>query len=507
MKGITAMAGTDYDITNDINTALYNIRSRSLTNITPFTYRDGLTYLQILERIRQAVTETIDYCNGFGDDVDVIIEAVNTTVTKFITDVNAEFAKYKAATDAAEANINALETTVNNLVTEFRAKLIETAFTVTGDKISAPLMAGGTIETMTYEGTKSALATLQASLESLISAETTARNAAIAAETQARNDADSLRPTLTAADARYEPIHLRESCVIIGSSNAVTDDLWGSQLCTAMGWDYHNYAIGGGAFTSTVNSSFLAQATNAFNGLGVEAAKKVTRFIIADMLNDIRATNDISGAAPQVFDYISRNFPKAEITVMPVVLNMNKDMNGTAAIQRSVRNRIREVEIAGLPYGVKVVPGTPSWLYDDGFSITDKPNEVHLTPAGYTRIGQYMITYFKGGYTWRDTAWIPLMPYSQPMIDRSNSDFNFIRTKDACHLRGTFRLSADQSHDTVLFNVPTAGLPWNDSVRFTCVNNNRVHSSFYINELGQCATGELSTPAGDYEINVVYYLW
>ena len=46
---------TGDEILGNIDRALWRVQSRSINNVTPFTYRDGLTYVDVLERIRKSV--------------------------------------------------------------------------------------------------------------------------------------------------------------------------------------------------------------------------------------------------------------------------------------------------------------------------------------------------------------------------------------------------------------------------------------------------------------------
>ena len=62
---------TGDDIIGSIDQALWRVQSRSVNNITPFTYRDGLTYIDVLERIRSSVIDVITFTilwRGTGQD-------------------------------------------------------------------------------------------------------------------------------------------------------------------------------------------------------------------------------------------------------------------------------------------------------------------------------------------------------------------------------------------------------------------------------------------------------
>lgn len=111
---------------------------KPLSNITPFTYRDGETYLTILERIREFInTGLIDFVNenftALGDNFEL-------EVNKLITDVNTALAAQDVSNTSA---IEALELFVNDTVTlinqSLEAKEIEINNNV--DATLAPIVA------------------------------------------------------------------------------------------------------------------------------------------------------------------------------------------------------------------------------------------------------------------------------------------------------------------------------------------------------------------------------
>ena len=72
------------DIINSIDRAMWRLQGSQVNNVTPFTYRDGLTYLEVLERIRASMIETIDYVGKFGEEQKKIINLMNEKVSTFI---------------------------------------------------------------------------------------------------------------------------------------------------------------------------------------------------------------------------------------------------------------------------------------------------------------------------------------------------------------------------------------------------------------------------------------
>jgi hypothetical protein len=94
----------------------FPIRIAPINNITPFTYRDGLSYLEVLEKLRVYINMSLR--PEFDAEITRIIEEFNTGIenaenhfTEYKTTTNADIAAFKAATDAAidvfESGVNA----------------------------------------------------------------------------------------------------------------------------------------------------------------------------------------------------------------------------------------------------------------------------------------------------------------------------------------------------------------------------------------------------------------
>lgn len=117
----------------------YFIRPRRVNDIVPLTRTDGYTYLELLEKVRAAVSDVIEYCNKFGDDVDEIVRDVNNTVDKFIKDVAANLTEYDAHIDARKNEIATLHKATEDFVNDFKSKVITAHFQAdaTGDNATA----------------------------------------------------------------------------------------------------------------------------------------------------------------------------------------------------------------------------------------------------------------------------------------------------------------------------------------------------------------------------------
>lgn len=67
-----------------------DIGSFRLTPITPFTYRDGLTYLQVLEQLRKRDCEIIDHINSGLEDA---AEALDKAISDLLKDLEGPIAR------------------------------------------------------------------------------------------------------------------------------------------------------------------------------------------------------------------------------------------------------------------------------------------------------------------------------------------------------------------------------------------------------------------------------
>lgn len=65
-----------------------------VTNVTPFTYRDGYTYLQLMEEMRSWVSEGL--VNQFSAKMQGLASDYNQAVSRLLVDVRKEMEGYHA---------------------------------------------------------------------------------------------------------------------------------------------------------------------------------------------------------------------------------------------------------------------------------------------------------------------------------------------------------------------------------------------------------------------------
>lgn len=73
--------------------------NKPLSNVTPFTYRDGETYLEQLKRLRNWINELGDILQG---NIDALSDNVDARFAALIADFNAALAEINAALLAIE---------------------------------------------------------------------------------------------------------------------------------------------------------------------------------------------------------------------------------------------------------------------------------------------------------------------------------------------------------------------------------------------------------------------
>lgn len=330
---------TGDEIIGSIDQALWRVQNRSINNVTPFTYRDGLTYYDVLQRLRSSVIDVIEYVNEFGEEQDKIIERLNNTVTNFITEVEKTHDGWNKELDAKKT---ALEATIE----DFKHRLIDAEFRkVDEDFIEAPLKApaGSKVTLTTRTWADKLQASNQRSLTEFQTKLDTLRS-------QTNTRLESYYTKQESNDIFLEDPKLTEG-VVIGSSNATIEaSRWTEKLCQELGLNPNVYAIGGGGFTSTPDNNFLTQLSNAYNGMNQVKRNRTKYLFVIDLLNDIRAQNSITANAKTFFQRARSYFPNAEIRILPVTYN-ESSLNQYVQMARSCVSRTYEVMSASQPYG------------------------------------------------------------------------------------------------------------------------------------------------------------
>lgn len=132
---------------NALNSALYHLQPPTTPYSTPFTYNNGLTVLEILERIRKAVIDTITYAESFGKEVTALVGKINVAFDKWSTDSKKKLDDFEAFLNDSRVSTEAKIAAMNALIEDFKTRLISAEFRPTpdGNYIEAPLMGGGKI--------------------------------------------------------------------------------------------------------------------------------------------------------------------------------------------------------------------------------------------------------------------------------------------------------------------------------------------------------------------------
>lgn len=106
-------------------------RTRPYTNITPFTYRDGLTYLEVLEELREWIRDElvkhlntensafVELFNKSIDEVNETLATINTLATQFDDQISAQDNDFteliKRFTDSAVLLLDNMEAIANRV--------------------------------------------------------------------------------------------------------------------------------------------------------------------------------------------------------------------------------------------------------------------------------------------------------------------------------------------------------------------------------------------------------
>lgn len=467
---------TGDEILGNIDRALWRIQARSINNVTPFTYRDGLTYIDVLERIRKSVIDIIDYVNKFGDAQDKLIKRINEVVDNFITEMEKAHAKW-------DADVEKKRSEMEQRMRDFENKIVTAAFTPTndGNVLDAPTIGGGKIQVPSkkwqdWVGTQ---------LTDIRGNATNLSNDVNAKLTTLKQSVDNNFYNKETSDKRYDLIHrvLYPHSIIIGSSNAESkgwpNGTW-DKWVAAKGEICHNYGYSGGGFTSTSDNNFNTQIDRAIADSKGERARLTGQIYVIDMLNDIRGKNDIRSSAEIFVRKCVQNFPNAKIYVIPVLYNEHELNNDWEMAMYCATNTNTLKEVLE-PYGGLVCEGSRSWFHN-GKRAQYFPDEagVHFNTAGYEYAQRQFDLWLEGGSGWINFGWHHLKNganYAKVKNDDKLQPY-ISRKEDVVHLHGMFSTIQVPAFET-LFTLPNWARPyrnmyvtsWNSTTAFPLIVN------------------------------------
>ena len=480
-----------------IDSALYRLEPPRTPYSTPFTYNNGLTVLEILERIRQAVVDTITYAEGFGKEVDGKVKEINSTAERWAKDSKKKLDDFEAFLSDSRKSTDEKIMAMNSLIEEFKKRLVDARFDriEDGDYVDAPMMDNSRIQVATKQRTEKLGASLNSAVEKVKGdLANTIKNYYTKIETDAIFIKD---PKLTEG-------------VVFGSSNATIEaSRWTEALCRDLRLNPHVYAIGGGGFTSTPDNNFITQVNNAHAQMSENERTHTKSVFLIDMLNDIRAQNSVSTQAGAFFSLVRRNFPNATIYVLPVTYN-ESSLNNYVQMARSCVSRTNEVIMAGLPYGAVVCEGSRSWLHfgaDQAKMWDQGPDNVHLTQAGYDHVKRMFINWMNGGPSWLNP---PSEDLHRLSTDAVNSNYNYLnceRINDTVSVQGSFRIASNSTgYDRKLMDLPGWARPY-DSVSNMVIGNDRSYKYVYISKMGAMHSGDILIGDQTYQVNITYRIF
>jgi len=281
-----------------IDAALYRLNPPTTPYSTPFTYNNGLTVLEILERIRKAVIDTITYAEGFGKEVEGMVKRINEIAEQWSKDSKKKLDDFESFLNDSRRSTDEKIKAMNELIESFKARLVDARFDhiENGDFVDAPMKDSSRIQV----ATKQRIEKIDAAIEKV--------------KSDIQNILNNYYTKAQANDLFLEDPKLTEG-VVFGSSNATIEAFrWTEGLCRDMGVNPNIYAIGGGGFTSTPDNNFITQVNNARSQMSNEK-KRATKYVfLIDMLNDIRAQNSVTDQAGTFFSLVREHFPNATIT-------------------------------------------------------------------------------------------------------------------------------------------------------------------------------------------------
>jgi hypothetical protein len=480
-----------------IDSALYRLDPPKTPYSTPFTYNNGLTVLEILERIRQAVIDTINYAEGFGKEVEGKVKEINSTAKRWAEDSKKKLDDFEAFLNDSRVETDKKIAAMNTLIEEFKKRLVDARFDriEDGDYVDAPMMDNSRIQVATKQRVEKLSTSVNAAVEKVKAdlAETIKKY-----YTKGETDAIFIKdPKLTEG-------------VVFGSSNATIEaSRWTEALCRDLHLNPHIFAIGGGGFTSTPDNNFITQVKNAREQMSENERVHTKSVFLIDMLNDIRAQNSVSTQAGAFFSLVRQNFPSATIYVLPVTYN-ESSLNNYVQMARSCVSRTNEAIMAGLPYGAVVCEGSRSWLHfgSDQAKVWDQgPDNVHMTQAGYDHVKHMFINWINGGPSFLNP---PSEDLHRLSTDAVNSNYNYLnceRINDTVSIQGTFRIASNSTgYDKKLMDLPGWARPY-DGVSAVVIGNDRSYKYVYISKSGAMHSGDILIGDQTYQVNMTYRIF
>ena len=441
-----------------MDAALYLIKNIELNNVTPFTYGDGLTYYEVLSRLREVVSEVVEYVNEFGNEERRLVDDFNKQIQEFVKNQNSA---YDLNVDRIKNATAAFESAVGKLMNSLLAEKFE----------KHP--SGKFFTTTAKDGSQIAVASSQG-MQEVLDELNTVRSSVSSNKANADRRLNDLE-----SNSIVNRVSKYPHTLILGSSNALltgysngTWDAW----CRSKGEIPHNYASNGGGFTSNDDNNFLTMLNNAATQISEFQRGLTGRCYIIDLIYDIRTGRDISQPFERFMQRLKEAFPNCkDIIVLPALYN-ECDANNDFNIARRCASTTNAIKRLATPHGAVVCEGSRSWFHNGQEAKFFTPDmNVHFTPAGYKYAQQQFDAWLRGGSGWVNYGWEDITGLANLNNVRQNNFLYAVcrRERDDVTIHATFEVGS-VTNGEVLFRLPAWARPytnfyvtmWQDSTAF-----------------------------------------
>ena len=441
-----------------MDAALYLIKNIELNNVTPFTYGDGLTYYEVRSRLREVVSEVVEYVNEFGSEERRLVDDFNKQIQEFVKSQNSA---YDLNVDRIKNATAAFESAVGKLMNSLLAEKFE--------KHSS----GKFFTTTAKDGSQIAVASSQG-MQDVLDELSTVRSTVSSNKTNADRRLNDLE-----SNSIVNRVSKYPHTLILGSSNAIltgyANGTW-DEWCRSKGEIPHNYASNGGGFTSSDDNNFLTMLNNAATQISEFQRGLTGRCYIIDLIYDIRTGRDISQPFERFMQKLKEAFPNCkDIIVLPALYN-ECDANNDFNIARRCASTTNAIKRLATPHGAVVCEGSRSWFHNgqEAKFFTPEMN-VHFTPAGYKYAQQQFDAWLRGGSGWVNYGWEDITGLANLDNVRQNNFLYAVcrRERDDVTIHATFEVGS-VTNGEVLFRLPAWARPytnfyvtmWQDSTAF-----------------------------------------
>jgi len=441
-----------------MDAALYLIKNIELNNVTPFTYGDGLTYYEVLSRLREVVSEVVEYVNEFGNEERRLVDDFNKQIQEFVKNQNSA---YDLNVDRIKNATAAFESAVGKLMNSLLAEKFE----------KHP--SGKFFTTIAKDGSQIGVASSQG-MQDVLDELSTVRSSVNSNKANADRRLNDLE-----SNSIVNRVSKYPHTLILGSSNALltgySNGTW-DEWCRSKGEIPHNYASNGGGFTSSDDNNFLTMLNNAATQISEFQRNLTGRCYIIDLIYDIRTGRDISQPFERFMQKLKEAFPNCkDIIVLPALYN-ECDANNDFNIARRCASTTNAIKRLATPHGAVVCEGSRSWFHNgqEAKFFTPEMN-VHFTPTGYKYAQQQFDAWLRGGSGWVNYGWEDITGLANLNNVRQNNFLYAVcrRERDDVTIHATFEVGS-VTNGEVLFRLPAWARPytnfyvtmWQDSTAF-----------------------------------------